>query len=457
MNAGHPRDDFDTYGTTLINAVGTRAVFGMANWNGRSLTDNAPDAMFTLASNTPVSLRIGDERRTRMVARSPLPAVFNERPMSPIHRPDLPQATRGVAFPRALALLGRPLPALLAVIALLHVVGWGTLVFFVAPLHPGAGSKALGVGIGLTAYTLGMRHAFDADHIAAIDNTTRKLAGEGTPAMSVGFWFSFGHSTVVFALTLLVALGAHSIAGYVSRDDSILHAVAGVVGTSISGAFLYLIAAFNLGALIDIARMLKRLRSGHYDDAHLDALAKRRGFMNRLLSPFMRIVRKPAQMYAVGLLFGLGFDTATEIALLVLTTSGAASGLPWYATLCLPVLFAAGMLLFDTLDGSFMNVAYGWALARPARKIYYNLVVTGLSIAVALLIGTLELLGLLRDHLKLQGGLISRFAALDLDRLGFVIVALFVATWLVSIAIWKFARVEEKWRVAVQPASTAGD
>jgi high-affinity nickel-transport protein len=377
--------------------------------------------------------------------------------MSRTNRPTLPAATRAVASTRALPVFGRPLLALFAVIALLHLVGWGTLVLFVAPLHPGAGSKALGLGIGLTAYALGMRHAFDADHIAAIDNTTRKLAGEGTPAMSVGFWFSFGHSTVVFALTLLLALGVHSIAGYISRDDSVLHAVAGVVGTGISGAFLYLIAAFNLCALIDIAKMFKRLRAGRYDDAHLDALADKRGFMNRLLSPFMRIVRKPAQMYAVGLLFGLGFDTATEIALLVLTTSGAASGLPWYATLCLPVLFAAGMLLFDTLDGSFMNIAYGWALARPARKIYYNLVVTGLSVAVALLIGTLELLGLLRDHLKLQGGFIAWFAGLDLDRLGFVIVALFVATWLVSIAIWKFGRVEEKWRVVAQPASVARD
>lgn len=377
--------------------------------------------------------------------------------MSRTNRPTLPAATRAVASTRALPVFGRPLLALFAVIALLHLVGWGTLVLFVAPLHPGAGSKALGLGIGLTAYALGMRHAFDADHIAAIDNTTRKLAGEGTPAMSVGFWFSFGHSTVVFVLTLLLALGVHSIAGYLSRDDSVLHAVAGVVGTGISGAFLYLIAAFNLCALIDIAKMFKRLRAGHYDEAHLDALADKRGFMNRLLSPFMRIVLKPAQMYAVGLLFGLGFDTATEIALLVLTTSGAASGLPWYATLCLPVLFAAGMLLFDTLDGSFMNIAYGWALARPTRKIYYNLVVTGLSVAVALLIGTLELLGLLRDHLKLQGGFIAWFAGLDLDRLGFVIVALFVATWLVSIAIWKFGRVEEKWRVVAQPASVARD
>ena len=162
-------------------------------------------------------------------------------------------------------------------------------------------------------------------------------------------------------------------------------------------------------------------------------------------------------MYVVGLLFGLGFDTATEIALLVLTGSGAASGLPWYATLCLPVLFAAGMLLFDTLDGSFMSIAYGWALARPVRKIYYNIVVTGLSVAIALFIGSLEMLGLFRDSFNLHDGVLARLAELDLNQLGFAIVAVFVATWLISVAIWKFGRVEERWTPATQRSAAARD
>ncbi|MEX3634067.1 HoxN/HupN/NixA family nickel/cobalt transporter [Paraburkholderia sp. BR14320] len=352
---------------------------------------------------------------------------------------------------------GATLLALLVFIALLHVVGWGTLIMLVDPLHLSMGSKAFGIGVGLTAYTLGMRHAFDADHIAAIDNTTRKLAGEGKPAVSVGFWFSLGHSTIVFALTLLLALGVHSVAGYINRENSAFHALTSVVGTSVSGAFLYLIAAFNLVTLIDIVKLFRQLRHGHFDEASLDALSERRGFLNRLLAPFMRIVSKSAHMYIVGLLFGLGFDTATEIALLVITGSGAASGLPWYATLCLPVLFAAGMLLFDTIDGSFMNVAYGWALSRPVRKIYYNIVVTSLSIGVALLIGTLEILGLFREWLDLHHGAFAWLVELDLDKIGFAIAGLFVATWLVSIAVWKLGRVEEKWAPRAQRAAASRD
>ncbi|MEJ0049243.1 MAG: HoxN/HupN/NixA family nickel/cobalt transporter [Rhodospirillales bacterium] len=288
--------------------------------------------------------------------------------------------------------------AMLGFIALLHIVGWGALVAVVAPQHLSVGTTAFGIGLGFTAYMLGIRHAFDADHIAAIDNTTRKLMQEGRRPVSVGFWFSFGHSSVVFVLTLLLAFGIRAVVGPLLDNSSQLHNIAGLVGTVVSSGFLYAIAALNIVVLSDVWKAFRQMRSGNCDAAALDRHFDRRGMMSRLLGRVMKIVTKPWEMYAVGLLFGLGFDTATEIALLVLTSSGAASGLPWYAVLCLPVLFAAGMSLVDTLDGAFMTVAYGWALARPARKMYYNLVITGLSVAVALMIGTVEVLGSLAGN-----------------------------------------------------------
>ncbi|MEU3982110.1 HoxN/HupN/NixA family nickel/cobalt transporter [Streptomyces sp. NPDC026672] len=332
-----------------------------------------------------------------------------------------------------------------AFVLALHVVGWFTLVAIVAPEHHSIGTKSFGVGIGVTAYTLGMRHAFDADHIAAIDNTTRKLMGEGRRPLSVGFWFSLGHSSVVFGLALLLSLGVKALAAPVRDDGSRLHDVTGLVGTTVSGAFLYLIAVINLVVLVGIWKVFRRMRTGHFDEAALEEQLDNRGFMNRLLGRVTRSVTKPWQMYPLGLLFGLGFDTATEIALLVLAGSGAASGLPWYAILCLPVLFAAGMALLDTVDGSFMNFAYGWAFSKPVRKVYYNLTITGLSVAVALIIGTVELLGLLADRLGLHGAFWDWIAGLDLNVIGFVIVGLFLATWIVALLVWKLGRIEEKW------------
>ncbi|KVV51823.1 nickel transporter [Burkholderia territorii] len=335
--------------------------------------------------------------------------------------------------------------AIVAFIVLLHVVGWGTLIALIVPQHLSVGSRAFGLGAGITAYSLGMRHAFDADHIAAIDNTTRKLRGEGQRSASVGFWFSFGHSSVVFGLAVLVSLGMRSLSAHIVDAGSTLRSVTSVLGAIVSSVFLYAIAALNVAAFSDLYAAFRAMRTGRYDAAQLERYLDSRGLVARVLAPLMRIVRKPAQMYFVGLLFGLGFDTATEIALLALTGSGAASGLPWYAILCLPVLFAAGMLLFDTIDGSFMHVAYGWALAQPVRRIYYNLVVTGLSISVALVIGTVEVLGLLNRALGAHGAAGTWLAALDLNDLGFAIVGLFVATWAVSIAIWKFGRIEQRW------------
>ncbi|GGI96279.1 HoxN/HupN/NixA family nickel/cobalt transporter [Streptomyces brasiliensis] len=340
-----------------------------------------------------------------------------------------------------------------AFVLALHVIGWFTLVAIVAPEHYSIGTKSFGVGIGVTAYTLGMRHAFDADHIAAIDNTTRKLMSEGRRPLSVGFWFSLGHSSIVFGLALLLSLGMRTLAGPVRDDNSRLHDVTGVIGTTVSGAFLYVIAALNLVILAGIWKVFRRMRAGHFDEAALEEQLDNRGFMNRLLGRVMKSITKPWQMYPLGLLFGLGFDTATEIALLVLAGSGAASGLPWYAILCLPVLFAAGMSLLDTIDGSFMNFAYGWAFSKPVRKVYYNLTITGLSVAVALIIGTVELLGLLADKLRLHGPFWDRVSGLDLNVVGFVIVGLFFATWIVALLVWKVGRIEEKWTAGLaEPA-----
>ncbi|WP_206739180.1 HoxN/HupN/NixA family nickel/cobalt transporter [Streptomyces sp. L2] len=342
--------------------------------------------------------------------------------------------------------------AMAAFVLALHVIGWGTLVGIVAPQHYSVGTQSFGVGIGLTAYTLGMRHAFDADHIAAIDNTTRKLMGEGQRPLSVGFWFSLGHSSIVFGLALLLSLGVRTLAGPVQNDDSRLHDVTGLIGTTVSGTFLYVIAAINLVILAGIWKVFRRMRSGDFDEAALEQQLNNRGFMNRLLGRVMKSITKPWQMYPLGLLFGLGFDTATEIALLVLAGSGAASGLPWYAILCLPVLFAAGMSLLDTIDGSFMNFAYEWAFSKPVRKVYYNLTITGLSVAVALLIGTVELLGLLAQKLGLHGAFWNWIAGLDLNTVGFAIVGLFFVTWAIALVVWKAGRIEEKWTASLAHA-----
>jgi high-affinity nickel-transport protein len=340
---------------------------------------------------------------------------------------------------------------LIGVILALHVVAFGILFLLVVPEHYQVGSKAFGIGLGVTAYTLGVRHAFDADHIAAIDNTTRKLMADGKRPVSVGFWFALGHSSVVVVMAALVAGGAQ-LAGTLMNDDSRTHQTLGIVGTTVSGTFLYLIAALNLVALAGILKVFRAMRAGTYDEARLEAHLDARGFMNRILGRLTRSVSRPGQMYPLGFLFGLGFDTATEVTLMVMAGSGAAAGLPWYAVLCLPLLFAAGMSLFDTLDGTFMNFAYQWAFSHPVRKVFYNLTITGLSIAVAFVIGTIELVGVLHDRLDLRDGLTGWVAGLDLDHVGYIIVGLFVVVWAAAIGYWKVARVEERW--AVRPADT---
>ena len=338
----------------------------------------------------------------------------------------------------------------------LHVIGWGLLLFVIVPAHLQVGAADVyGVGLGVTAYTLGMRHAFDADHIAAIDNTTRKLMGERRKPLSVGFWFSLGHSSVVFGLCLLLSLGVRSLAGELESDSSTLQRITGLVGVSVSGVFLYVIGLVNLVLLVGIWKVFRRMRRGAFDEAQLERHLDNRGLLNRVLSRATRAVTRPWQMYPIGLLFGLGFDTATEISLLVLAGGAAAFALPWYAILTLPVLFAAGMSLLDSIDGCFMNFAYGWAFAKPVRKVYYNLTITGLSVAVALIIGTIELMSIVTQKLGITTGPLAAIGGLDLNYVGFVIVGLFVLTWLVALLVWRFGRIEEKWNADLAPAPEA--
>ncbi|GAC1440656.1 MAG: HoxN/HupN/NixA family nickel/cobalt transporter [Solirubrobacteraceae bacterium] len=344
--------------------------------------------------------------------------------------------------------------AMATVIAALHIVGFAILVLVVAPQRLRLGTTGtFAIGTGITAYTLGLRHAFDADHISAIDNVTRKLMSEGKRPLSVGFFFSLGHATVVFVLALLLALGFKSLSGPLQSPGSTLHSTTNLIGTTVSGTFLYLIAALNIAILISIVRIFRDARRGVYDEQALERQLDARGLMSRLFGRRLDRVREPWQIYPVGVLFGLGFDTATEVALLVLAGSAGAAGLPFYAILCLPVLFAAGMSLLDTIDGSFMNFAYGWAFSKPVRKLYYNITITGLSIAVALFIGTIELAGLMTRELHLSGAFVAWLQDFDVNRAGFIIAGMFVATWAIAIAVWHLARVEDRWSAGIERAA----
>ena len=333
-----------------------------------------------------------------------------------------------------------------AVVLGLTALGCFLLFAVVVPNHFQLGDTGVfGVGLGITAYTLGMRHAFDADHIAAIDNTTRKLMSDGQRPLSVGFWFSLGHSSVVFALTFLFTFGIRGLSGAVSNDGSWLHSATGVIGPTVSGSFLWIIGILNLLVLISIVKIFRRMRHGHYSEAELEHELSHRGFMNRFYGRATNAVTRPWHMYPVGLLFGLGFDTATEIALLATAGAAAAGGLPIYAIMCLPILFAAGMSLLDTIDGAFMNFAYGWAFAKPVRKIFYNITITSLSVFVALVIGTIELLSVFVAKLGLGGQPWDFVAGLDLNSVGYAIVGVFVLTWVVALLVWHLGDIEAKW------------
>jgi high-affinity nickel-transport protein len=327
----------------------------------------------------------------------------------------------------------------------LHVVGF-TLLFLSAARHYHIDSKTtFGVSTGILAYTLGNRHAFDADHISAIDNTTRKLMAEGKRPLSVGFFFSLGHSSVVFILAVLLNFGIKALNSGVSNDGSGLHHYTGLIGTIVSGSFLYIIAILNMVILVSIVRMFLEMRRGLYDQDEMERQLNSRGMMNRFFGPMARRIDTPWKMYPIGFLFGLGFDTATEVALLVLAGSAVVGGLPFWAVLSLPILFAAGMSLLDTADGLFMNFAYGWAFFKPVRKVYYNITITGLSVGVAFIIGTIELLSVLQGQLNLHGGIWSFSQNFNINHAGFIIVGIFVVTWVIALTVWHFGHVEASW------------
>jgi high-affinity nickel-transport protein len=349
----------------------------------------------------------------------------------------------------------RSLSGMTGFIVLLHVVGLAILFGLVVPnhYHLGGDHPVFNVGVGVLAYTFGLRHAFDADHIAAVDNTTRKLLADNTAngntrkPLSVGFWFSLGHSTIVFTLAFLLSVGVKALAGQVENNSSGLHSATGIIGASVSGVFLWILGILNLAVLLGILKVFREMRSGVYNEEQLEEQLNKRGFMNRFLGGLTKSVRKPWHIYPLGVLFGLGFDTATEVGLLVLAGGAAAFNLPFYSILVLPILFAAGMCLMDTVDGVFMNAAYGWAFARPVRKVFYNITITAISIAVALIIGTIELLSVLADQANITTGPIAAIASIPLDYAGYGIVGLFFLAWITALAVWRFGRIEEKWSV----------
>jgi nickel/cobalt transporter (NiCoT) family protein len=344
-----------------------------------------------------------------------------------------------------------------SVILFLHVVGFFVFFVFVVPAH----YKGLGIGVSILAYTLGLRHAFDADHISAIDNTTRKVMsqrqGTNEPRpFSFGFFFSLGHSTIVVAIGIGILIAEKSVFTAVSHSKSGLEQFGGLFGTLVSASFLFLIGLLNLVILAGIVKVFRSMRHGKYDEAELERQLENRGFFYRFFGRWMKAINKEWQIYPVGVVFGMGFDTATEVALLATVALEASQHVPWYAILCLPILFTAGMCLMDTTDGVFMNLAYGWAFFNPVRKVYYNLAITGLSVAICLFIGVIETLSLLPQEihsLSQTRGFWGFMYNFDINKAGFVIVGMFVVTWAAAMLIWRYGHIEERWMARLQPGA----
>ena len=349
-------------------------------------------------------------------------------------------------------------------ILLLHALGFAVFIAYVLPAH----YKFFGVGLSITAYTLGLRHAFDADHISAIDNTTRKSMNqrkEGEPRpFAFGYFFSLGHSTIVVAIGVGLIIAAKTVLPAVTHSNSSLESFGGTFGTIVSAVFLFLIGALNLVILGGIIKVFRSMRRGDYNEAELERQLENRGFFYRFFGRWMKSIDKEWQMYPVGVVFGMGFDTATEVALLTTTALLASQHIPWQAIICLPILFTAGMSLMDTTDGMFMNLAYGWAFFNPVRKVFYNLAITGLSVAICFFIGGIETLSLIpqdfpHDFSQTSGfwGFMFNF---DINKAGFVIVGMFIVTWAVAIAIWRWGHIEERWTArlnAPPPDKWGGD
>lgn len=352
------------------------------------------------------------------------------------HRP--PRFTRQ----EAIQLLG-----MATFIVALHVIGWGLFVHYdrVPAIHAlrGKDHTLVYAGAGALAYTFGLRHAFDADHISAIDDTTRYLLQARRKPVAVGFFFSLGHSTVVFCFVTALAIVANKAAWF----QKVFEGPGGIIGTLVSGLFLYLIAALNFTVLRGIVSMWRQGKAGEHSATDFEALMKSRGFMNRMFrGRYNRFIHSSWQMYPVGLLFGLGFDTTTQVGLIAIAgTTAVAGGLPPLAMVALPILYAAGMSLMDTLDGVFMAKTYSWAFIHPMRKLYYNLTTTSLSVFVAFVIGSIELLSLVSSQLGLRGQPWRSIASIDINLAGRIIVGLFFAVWIGAVLNWKLRNLDARY------------
>lgn len=321
------------------------------------------------------------------------------------------------------------------------LIGVATILGFIASTIIGRFSVLL-AGLGVIAYVFGLRHGVDADHIAAIDNTTRKLIQDNQRPFTVGMWFSLGHSTIVVALIVALVFATRTVIGNIPA----LASGGAIIGTTVSGVFLWLMGIVNLVIVFGIYRIYKVMKQGRLDQTELENLLDKRGFLNRYFRPLFKLVKRPWQIYPIGVLFGLGFDTATEIALIAISVGiGVSSSVPIWMILVLPFMFTCGMVLIDTTDGVTMRFAYGWAFINPIRKIYYNLTVTVISVLVALAIGTVELLQVLASELNFTGVFWNWLGALDFETIGFLIIIIFVFSWLVSLGYWKYSRFDEKY------------
>jgi high-affinity nickel-transport protein len=316
------------------------------------------------------------------------------------------------------------------VLANLAVWAWALSAFHAYPLL---------LGTALLAYGLGVRHAIDADHIAAIDNVTRKLMHEGRQPIGVGFFFSLGHSTVVVLASTAIAVTATAL----TRQFAAFHAIGSMIGTIVSALFLLVIAVMNAFVLLSVYRTFHRVRAGGaYEHDDLDVLLSGGGLLARIFRPLFGMIRESWHMYPLGFLFGLGFDTATEIGLLGISAAEASKGMSLWSILVFPALFTVGMSLVDTVDSVMMASAYGWAFVKPIRKLYYNMTITFVSVIVALLVGGIEALGLVGDRLHATGGFWSGIAALNRNfgSIGYLIIAVFIGSWLLAAAIYRLKR-----------------
>jgi len=349
----------------------------------------------------------------------------------------------------------RRMAAMFGFIAFLHIAGAVLMWKATTGNYELADGTLFGWGTAVLAYTLGMRHAFDADHISAIDNTTRKLMSEGQRPLAVGFFFSLGHSSVVAGLAILLNFGIKAVGSQLKDEDSALHHYTGLIGLTVSGTFLMIIAILNLVILVSIVGVFLKMRKGLYNEEELEKHLNSRGLLMRFFGPIARRIDKSWKMYPLGILFGLGFDTATEIGLLVLAGSSVIAGLPWWAVISLPLFFAGGMSLLDTIDGSFMNFAYGWAFSKPVRKVYYNIIITGLSVAVALFVGGLEICQVIAQQLNLSGFFWDYALAFNLNSAGYFIVGAFVVVWSIGLLLWRYGKIEERWHNTAHAAQMA--